>query len=208
MPRSYRSILLALLILVGGLAAPALHTSAAAPAPIKMASMPGYDVVVYAAHTDLPPSRIPPPEVFLQRAKEVGPQTAVFQVAYHGFPSEPQTAFQFAVDIWASLITSPVPIAVDATWTPLPIGVLGSAAPRNLIADFAGAPVPNTWYPVATANKLTGSDLDPTDYDIRARFSSTFTDWYFGTDGNTPSDKWDFVSVVLHELGHGLGFTG
>ena len=33
-------------------------------------------------------------------------------------------------------------------------------------------------------------------------------DWYYGTDGNTPSDKLDFASVVLHEISHGLGFAG
>ncbi|MCK7534680.1 MAG: hypothetical protein MZV63_28610 [Marinilabiliales bacterium] len=32
--------------------------------------------------------------------------------------------------------------------------------------------------------------------------------WYFGTDGNTPELLYDFVTVVLHEIGHGLGFTG
>ncbi len=209
MPRTHRSILLALLVLVGGLAAPALRTSASTAATVKMASMPGYEVVLYADHTDMPPSRILPPEVFLQRMKGVGVQTATFQVTYHSFPPEAQTAFQYAVDIWASLITSPVPIVVDATWMPLfPSGVLGSAGPRNIQANFPGAPMANTWYPNATANKLSGFDLDAADYDIRARFNSNFTGWYFGTDGNTPSNKWDFVSVVLHELGHGLGFTG
>ena len=44
--------------------------------------------------------------------------------------------------------------------------------------------------------------------DIVAQFSSNFSNWYFGTDGNPPSGKVDFVSVVLHELGHGLGFFG
>ncbi len=208
MPRSYRSILLALLILVGGLAAPALYTSAATPALVKMASMPGDDVVIYAAHTDHPIPGVGLPEVFLQKANGVGAETATFAVSYHGFSPEAQTAFQFAVDIWASLITSPVPIVVDATWTPLSPGVLGSAGPRNFFAGFPSAPVADTWYPVAIANKLAGADIDPTDYDIRARFNSDFTDWYFGTDGQTPFSQYDFVSVVLHELGHGLGFTG
>ena len=42
--------------------------------------------------------------------------------------------------------------------------------------------------------------------DIKASFNSDFTPWYLGTDGNTPSTKYDFETVVLHELGHGLGF--
>lgn len=30
---------------------------------------------------------------------------------------------------------------------------------------------------------------------------------YFGTDGNTPANQYDFVTVFMHELTHGLGFT-
>ncbi|MDO1502314.1 T9SS type A sorting domain-containing protein [Winogradskyella maritima] len=43
--------------------------------------------------------------------------------------------------------------------------------------------------------------------DINATFSST-ANFYFGTDGNTPIGQIDFVTVVLHELGHGLGILG
>jgi hypothetical protein len=60
---------------------------------------------------------------------------------------------------------------------------------------------------VALANALAGNDLNGTDPEIVALFSSTF-DWYYGTDGNTPSNKVDFATVVVHELGHGLGFVG
>ena len=30
--------------------------------------------------------------------------------------------------------------------------------------------------------------------------------WYFGTDGQTPTTKYDLVTVALHEICHGLGF--
>ncbi|MFQ5434360.1 MAG: hypothetical protein ACE5FD_05735, partial [Anaerolineae bacterium] len=43
---------------------------------------------------------------------------------------------------------------------------------------------------------------------ISAQFNKDFSDWYFGTNGTPPSNKYDFVSVVLHEIGHGLGFAG
>jgi hypothetical protein len=46
------------------------------------------------------------------------------------------------------------------------------------------------------------------DYDIIANFNSDYDDWYFGTGGNTPPSDYDFMTVVLHELGHGLGFVG
>ncbi len=207
MLRSHRSILLSILILVGGLVTLALGTTARAPAGPQ--SLPGQLVYLYAAHIDQPASKVLASAEFLrQRAKGVQPKTATFTVNYSGFSPEAQTAFQFAVDIWESKITSAVPIVVNANWIPLSPGVLGSAGANNFYANFPGAPVADTWFQVAIANKLAGTDLDGAPHDINANFNSTFPDWYFGTDGNTPFAQYDFVSVVLHELGHGLGFSG
>jgi hypothetical protein len=126
-------------------------------------------------------------------------------VNYTGFTPQAQAAFQHAVNIWAGQLTSPVTIQVDAEFAPLGSGVLGSAGPW-LIRNASGL-VPNTWYAVALANKITGTDQLPGTSDIDAQFSSSFS-WYYGTDGNAPPGTYDFVSVVLHELGHGLGFIG
>ena len=41
----------------------------------------------------------------------------------------------------------------------------------------------------------------PNANEINANFNSAFSAWYLGTDGNAPSDKYDFYTVVLHELG-------
>jgi hypothetical protein len=126
-------------------------------------------------------------------------------------------AFQRAADIWGGLLASAVTIRVRAQFDPLTCSassaVLGSAGPTLIFRDFTGAPVLHTWYAVALANALHGSDLDPAD-DIDATFNSnlgnsgclTSSGWYYGLDGNGPSNRIDFVSVLLHELGHGLGF--
>ena len=134
-------------------------------------------------------------------------RTATFVVNYTGFSSSAQTAFQYAVDIWSGLITSDVPIVIDATWEDLPGNALGSAGANNLFYNFGGAPANGVLYPSPLANKLAGSDLDPGQADISANFDSG-TNWYYGLDGNTPFSQFDLVSVVLHEIGHGLGFAG
>ena len=144
-----------------------------------------------------------------------GPTGAQIFVDYYNFdPSFSMedfivaaTSFQSAIDIWASTLSSDVPIFVAAVFEPLDSGVLGSAGPTFIYNNIEGLET-DTWYGNALADKLTGQDLSPEAYDIIARFSTVFPNWYFGTDGNTPDGDYDFRSVVLHELGHGLGFFG
>jgi len=126
-------------------------------------------------------------------------------------------AFQYAADIWEGLLTSAVEIKIDATLDPLPCSmtsaILGLAGSNFLFRDFPGALVAGTWYPQALANKLSGSDNHASS-DIEAMFNSSVgttcpfpKTWYYGLDGAATSSQTDFVTVVLHELGHGLGFN-
>jgi hypothetical protein len=135
-------------------------------------------------------------------------QSANIEVTYIDFTPEAQAAFQAAVDIWSTLVSSPVTIRVEATWSSdLGENVLGSAGANFVWANFTGAPELFVFYTDALADSLSGEDQNPDDPDIEAEFNSEFSNWYFGTDGNTPPGRVDFMTAVLHELCHGLGFT-
>jgi len=136
-------------------------------------------------------------------------------------------AFQYVAALWGAQLSSGVETKILATFEPLTCtatgAVLGSAGPRDVESDFANAPVPGTWYHVALANKLAGTDLFPPALDvpsgggaeIRARFNSRLglfpnclpgSPFYLGLDGNHGT-MIDLVEVLLHEFAHGLGFS-
>lgn len=194
----------------------AARAAGAAQAPGAGVSRPGALQTVRAKHTNGGPvwqpttvvpsigTRVNSP---LLRANAVA--TADIRVTYSaGFTPQAQAAFQAAVDIWKTQVRSSVPITIDAHWTPLGDGVLGQAGPANFRRDFAGAPRAGTWYPDALANSIAGRDLDAAHPEIEANFNSAFASWYLGTDGHPGSNAYDFESVVLHELAHGLGLVG
>jgi len=126
-------------------------------------------------------------------------------------------AFQAAAQIWGQALQSSVPIEVDAEFDALTCAnggaILGMAGGKSVVSDFPSAPLANTYYPIALANSLTGRDLDP-NADLGAVFNSRIDDeclapgmrWYYGLDGNPPPNSIHFLPVLLHELGHGLGF--
>ncbi len=130
------------------------------------------------------------------------------KVTYNGFPESAKKAFEYAVSIWAKSIYSPVTINIHATWELLNNSTLGHGKPSLFYRNFKGTPQANVFYPVALVEKLTGKEYNgDEEADISCSFNSSQT-WYFGTDGKTPASQYDFVTAVLHEIGHGLGISG
>lgn len=128
--------------------------------------------------------------------------------------------FNYAAGIWSAFLDSGVTIQVRSNFDPLTCtstsAVLGSAGTISVVRDFTGAQFTNTWYHVALANKRNGSDLVPANPDIQATFNSNLNGnpsclggwrFYMGYDNSTPPNTINLLVVVLHELGHGLGFS-
>jgi hypothetical protein len=127
-------------------------------------------------------------------------------------------AFQFAADLWGAALDSNVDINIRASFDPLGPNVLGAAAAAFSIRNFnvlaaPGFPggAPDTNYHGALADKRAGVDLadvlglGASFPEIIAQFSSDF-DFYLGLDNNHGANN-DLVVTLLHEFGHGLGFS-
>lgn len=149
----------------------------------------------------------PSPEMLSMLKSGTEPKSNII-VNYSLFPEEAKKAFEYAVGLWELIIDSPVPIYIQANWRTQGENVLGSCAPADYYANFNGAPHKDLLYPIAVVEKITDQEITGASApDINADFNKN-VEWYFGTDGNTPDSLYDFVTVVMHELGHGLGFTG
>ncbi|NBC01078.1 MAG: hypothetical protein GVY15_09500 [Bacteroidetes bacterium] len=134
------------------------------------------------------------------------------------WPDEAMDAFAFAAEIWEQHVESEVPIRVRAVWSnfgdrPDAENLLGSAGPTRIVRFNEGDGVlADTWYPVAMASAITGQnivdDIEGESFDIVANLSCEQPRWHFDTSRVPPARRIDFATVVLHEIGHGLGFTG
>jgi len=149
---------------------------------------------------------IPPPDEFFKKnAPKAGGSVTVY---YYGFPSQVITAMDYAVSILESILPSDTRLTILANWQNISTnGVLANSRITGYAGGWAiDALDPFAYYPVALAEKILGFSInDDLQGDIELTINSSIT-WYLGTDGNTHPQTYDLVTVVLHEICHGLGF--
>jgi len=143
------------------------------------------------------------PRVFGQIEGEIKSE---WKVISSDLPREAQVAISHAVEIWSRNYSSVVPITLEVNWSDkLKPDILGSARPGEHFTKFTGAPDPDLWYPSTLANSLAKRDLNPRKSEIFLNINSK-QNWHFDV-GTSPSlSQYDLVSVILHEIAHGIGF--
>jgi hypothetical protein len=155
-------------------------------------------------------------------------QTAVTPVGGNAGTTRGEQArivFEFAANMWGAVLQSDGPIAIDARFSALQCNdagiVLGSTGTNGVarfteVADMPAGAQLGVWYPGSLINAFIRGDNSPTASEMSMSFngalgtSACLPDggWYFGLDGNTPQGKNNLLNVMLHEMGHGLGFAG
>lgn len=149
-----------------------------------------------------------PPALSYRNLKSGSVKECTINVAYLNFPEEAKDALSYAISIWEQQISSPVAINIVARWEYLEGKIIANGCPTTFHKNFVEAPLTDIYYPVALAEKLAGRELNGSkEADIECIFNSNKS-WYFRTDGNTDATKYDFVTIALHEIAHGLGIAG
>ena len=122
-----------------------------------------------------------------------------------GSLSETQrTATEYALDLWSEQLLGTVPVDINVTFKAMGSGILGGSYRQQDFLNTGQVPgcPENTYYCSALWNQLVGYDATSM-RDIRIEMSTNFS-FYFGLDGNTSG--YDYVTIMIHEATHGLGF--
>ena len=128
-------------------------------------------------------------------------------------PTAAQTAIAAAVNVLSSYFNVSYAININASWVDLTAvspTLLGQGKPavqcrHPNTAGFAYVYVPGALYTPLTGAANCPAATDATHITILLNANPP-APWYYGVDGAPPSNAIDLMTVVMHELLHGLGF--
>jgi len=129
---------------------------------------------------------------------------STFTITTTGTTPTIDSAITYATDIWGAHLLSNIPIKLNVIYTNLTgAGPLGITFPNGR-KDFTSAPQSSTWYASCLANAISNTELNTGEVDMDIYMNSA-NNYYFGLDANPGNTQYDFISVLLHEIAHGLG---
>jgi hypothetical protein len=192
-----------IIFLIVGLLWGAWSFSLKAQMLIKNSSVTG---VCYAG-TKIHKIYIPPPDEFLKKGISKGGGSVTVYYS-SGFSILAKPAIEKAASILGTMLPADTKVTILASWEKISTaGVLGQSSITGYVGGWwINALTPMAIYPVGLAEKIAGKSYNnDLDGDITLTINSS-KNWYLGTDGNTPTSRYDLVTVALHEICHGLGF--
>lgn len=174
---------------------------------IAQDSMPAIPVVCYFNPENSFTQVLPDNATF---AKSRLAATSNIEVTYIDFPEQAKVPFEYAISLWEKYLVSSQTIRIKATWSKsLANNVLAetyAARVYKLSSSTPNLPYANVWYPTPLAEALSGKDLNSGDYDMFISLNANIN-WSYLTNAQVVAGKFDMVTVLLHEISHGLGFS-
>ncbi|NLE55557.1 MAG: hypothetical protein GX617_11510, partial [Lentisphaerae bacterium] len=125
-----------------------------------------------------------------------------FSLTMTGLTTQQQAAVNHAVNLWSQQLYGTIPVKMHIKFLDMGDSMM-----------LVGCYEPNMWpaednsslVPTSIMDQKMEENLRPGEYDIVMTFNTRFS-FYFGLDANPPGSNPDFVTVLLHEMTHGLGF--
>jgi hypothetical protein len=138
--------------------------------------------------------------------------------------SQRRAALDSAVQRISQTLSSTVPVRIRACWRDYgdESTTLASASPSGFFRGFPASPRRNTFFSRPTVARQAGTPLcklvggSCTATDLTITFNTRIDDpsraanqrWHYGTSDDVTVTGFDFVTVAMHEIVHGLGFVG
>jgi hypothetical protein len=115
--------------------------------------------------------------------------------------TQQRAATEHAQNIWSAELLGTIPIDIEVRFLSMGSGILGGSYRQPHYWNS----VTQTWYS-STLGKQLEDGITHNLVDIRLEMSSNYS-WHYGITGNPSSSQYDWITVMLHEITHGLGFS-
>jgi len=112
------------------------------------------------------------------------------------------TATEHALNLWSAQLGSTFPVNINVSTFYLNSSTIG----RSYTQPQYWNPSTSMWYSSALGNQLAGYNIAPGMNNIVLEMNTYYT-WYYGVTGNPSSSQYDWITIMLHEVNHGLGFA-